>query len=162
MNRIASCAALLLAASTLFAQQEPGNLKILTGLSKLQLQREMNVMPWSRRPLRLLPRRTIQGERRQVGLRQRRQSEEGGRAQDAGDDVRPEQELVQRTAGAPSTPATTATPSPPRSCRCRNRSRSSRPSSRTGARIPRRRTSSRSTSRPSAAREPPLLGKPET
>jgi len=44
MNRIASCAALLLAASTLFAQQEPGNLKILTGLSKLQLQREMNVM----------------------------------------------------------------------------------------------------------------------
>jgi len=44
MNRIASCAAILLAASPLFAQQEPGNLKVLTGLSRLQLQRQMNVM----------------------------------------------------------------------------------------------------------------------
>jgi hypothetical protein len=44
MNRIASFAAVLLAASSLYAQQEPGNLKLLTGLSKLQLQRYMNVM----------------------------------------------------------------------------------------------------------------------
>jgi len=53
MNRIASIAtvalllvlvALLMAASPLVAQEEPGNLKILTGLSKLQLQRQMNVM----------------------------------------------------------------------------------------------------------------------
>ena len=45
MHRTASITvALLLAASPLFAQQEPGNLKILTGLSKLQLQRQMNVM----------------------------------------------------------------------------------------------------------------------
>lgn len=45
MNRFASCAALaLLAASSLFAQQPPKNVKILTGLTPLQLQREMNVM----------------------------------------------------------------------------------------------------------------------
>ena len=44
MKRIAFVAAILLASPTLFAQQEPGNLKILTGLTRLQLQREMNVM----------------------------------------------------------------------------------------------------------------------
>jgi len=44
MNRIASCAAfVLLAASSLLAQQAK-NVKILTGLTPLQLQREMNVM----------------------------------------------------------------------------------------------------------------------
>lgn len=44
MKRIALVPAILLVTLPLFAQQEAGNLKILTGLSKLQLQREMNVM----------------------------------------------------------------------------------------------------------------------
>ena len=44
MKRIALIPAILMVTLPLFAQQEPGNLKILTGLTRLQLQREMNVM----------------------------------------------------------------------------------------------------------------------